>query len=87
MKKHSLGRHQFILSSVAGIAQAYAGVSPGAQMEIAHAPNASALEILAAREIRRYLYLRTGTLLRIVTVSSCLAISADSWSAQRVTRW
>jgi hypothetical protein len=65
-KQHSPGRRQFILSSIAGLAQAYAGVKPRGEMAIAHLPDASPREILAAREVRRYLYLRTGKLLRIV---------------------
>ena len=69
-KRHSPGRRQFILSSVAGLAQAYTAVRPRAEMEIAQPQDASPLEILAAREVCRYLYLRTGKLLRIVTLSA-----------------
>ena len=67
---HSPGRRQFMLSSVAGLAQAYTAAKPRAEMLIAHSRDASALEILAAREVRRYLYLRTGMLLRIVSLSA-----------------
>jgi hypothetical protein len=69
-KKHFPGRRQFILSSVAGLAQAYAAVRPRAEMQIAHPQDAGPLEILAARELCRYLYLRTGKLLRIVPLSA-----------------
>jgi hypothetical protein len=69
-KTHPPGRRQFILSSVAGLAQAYAAVRPRAEMQIAHSQDGGPLEILAAREICRYLYLRTGKLLRIVPLSS-----------------
>ena len=65
-RKQSLGRREFILSSIAGLTQATTGTRPRAEMEIAHPHDASPLEILAAREICRYLYLRTGKLLRIV---------------------
>jgi hypothetical protein len=69
-KRHSPGRREFILSSIAGMAQAYAAVRPYAEMQIAHAQNAGPLEILAARELCRYLYMRTGKLLRIVPLSA-----------------
>jgi hypothetical protein len=69
-RKHSLGRRQFILASMTGLAQAYTASRPHAEMEITTLPGASPLEILAAREVRRYLYLRTGKLLRIVTLSA-----------------
>jgi hypothetical protein len=69
-KKHSPGRRQFILSSVAGVAQAYAAVRPRAEMQIAHPQDAGPLEILAARELCRYLYLRTGKLLPLVPLSA-----------------
>jgi hypothetical protein len=69
-RKHSPGRRQFILASMAGLAQAYTASGPHPEMEIAHLPGASPLEILAAREVRRYLYLRTGTLLRISPASA-----------------
>ena len=39
-------------------------------MEIVHPRDASPLEVLAAREVRRYLYLRTGKVLRIVPLSA-----------------
>jgi hypothetical protein len=40
------------------------------QIKIVSPPNASALETLAAREVRRYFYLRTGSLLPIVTADT-----------------
>jgi len=55
---------------MAGLARAYSVVRPRAEMEIAHHRDASPLEILAAREVCRYLYLRTGKLLRIVPLTA-----------------
>src|SRR5208283_1643224 len=69
-KKHAPGRRQFILFSVAGLARAYTAVRPRAEMQIAHPQDAGSLEILAAREICRYMYLRTGKLLRLVPLST-----------------
>jgi hypothetical protein len=65
-KKHLLARRRFLLSSIAGMTQLYAGAQPRAEMAIVHARDASPLEVLAAREICRYIYLRTGRFLRIV---------------------
>ncbi|MGO8736838.1 MAG: malectin domain-containing carbohydrate-binding protein [Terriglobia bacterium] len=65
-KRHLIARRNFILSSVVGVAQAYAAVKSPVEMTIAHPRDASPLEVLAAREICRYLYLRTGKLLPIL---------------------
>jgi hypothetical protein len=64
-KKHLLPRRDFILSSIAGMAQVYAAAKPRPEMAIIHPGDGTPLETLAARELCRYIYLRTGTLLRI----------------------
>jgi hypothetical protein len=43
------------------------GVTPAAQFTVVAPPSPSPMETLAAREVVRYMYLRTGTLLPIVT--------------------
>ncbi|MBZ5562180.1 MAG: hypothetical protein LAP13_07135 [Acidobacteriia bacterium] len=69
-KKPRVARREFLLASVAGVAQAVALAKPRPEMIIALSRDASPLEALAAGEICRYLYLRTGQLLRIASVTS-----------------
>ena len=70
MKKRLLARRDFIFASIAGLKQVCAAARPRTEMAIASPRDASLLEVLAAREVRRYLYLRTGKLLRIIRVLS-----------------
>jgi hypothetical protein len=64
--RHVISRRDFIISSVIGVAaQAYAAPESVAGMTIVHPQDASPLEMLAAREVCRYIYLRTGMLLPI----------------------
>lgn len=64
-KKHLFPRRDFILSSIAGMTQVCAAAKPRPEMAIIHPGDGTPLETLAARELCRYIYLRTGALLRI----------------------